>query len=185
MLADSPSRGDPVSYVPWWLNELREFRSLFLVAWSDDVYRKTVLRKYARDFDAAYLECVSHRTGKQFLQWLASGFGLLAGRRTLADLYDTLQDELLSRNHLVILDEAHLLTLKALDMVRDLQHAVADLSRHGRDDRRSTSTFVLSSGSQELVNKLDRVPDFWAYCHFRYYRGVPLSKKERHQLDQE
>ena len=184
MLAESPSRDDPVAYVPWWLNELRECRSLFLVAWSDDAYRKTVLRAYARDFDATFLECISHRTGKQFLQWLASGCGLFAGRHTLADLYSALEDELLSRNYLVILDEAHLLSLNALGMIRALHHSIDDHCQYGHDGRSSTSTFVLSSGNQELVNRLDRVQDFWAYCCCRYHFGVPFSKKEQQQLDE-
>ena|GEM_PF-2921598 len=176
---DPPSRDDPVAFIPWWL-ELREEDSyLLLIAWSDDPYRKTTLQSYARKVGGRLLACQPHKTPRQFLQWLASESGLLPGPRTFADLYTALEQHFLAADHLLILDDAHELSVSDLDIVRDLHHSIDDRRRYDRDSGSSTTTFVLSSGSHELVKKLDRVPDFWAYCWEWCHVDVPFSKKQQ------
>ena len=178
MCAVQPNNQDPVAYVPWWLDLLRGQPSLLVIAWSDGVYRKTTLRSYAQRAGGTFLECGPHRTRKQFLQWLASECGLFPGRRMSSELYEALLDLFLSRDYLVILDDADQLSVGALGAIRDLHHTIDDHCCHGRDGRTSASTFVLCSGNQELARKLDRIPDFWTYCCWWHY-DVPPSKKQR------
>jgi len=93
-------------------------------------------------------------------------------------LYAALEQHFLAADHLLILDDAHELSVSDLDIVRDLHHSIDDRRRYDRDSG-GVTTFVLSSGSHELVKKLDRVPDFWAYCCQWYHVDVPFSKKQQ------
>ena len=124
------------------------------------------------------LECQPHLPQKRFLQWLSSEMGLFPGRRTLPDLHEALRLRCLSADQLLILDDAHELSVGCLRLILDLHHHMDDDRQHGCDGVGTNSTFVLSSGREELVRKLDQVPDFWSYCLWRHY-GVPLGRKQR------
>ena len=176
---DPPSEQDPIAYLPWWLEFWEGTSRLLVLAWSDDRYRKTVLHAYARKAGGRVLTCRPHKSMKQFLQWLSSECGVFPGPRTSADLYGALSRLFLSANHLLILDDAHELSVSALGIVRDLHHHLDDDRQFRRKGVGTTTTFVLSSGSHELVKKLDKVRDFWAYCRGWRHYDVPLSKKQR------
>lgn len=179
MLPDEPNQNDPVEYVPWWIDFFKESPSLIVVSWADNVYRKAVLRKHAQNRGGTFCECRPSKSPKQFYQWLASECGLFSGRRTSAEIYDMLMDWFLAGHRYLVLDEAQLLSVRQLDVVREFHHRIYDTCHSPRDTRFSSTSFVLSSGTVELADKLDKVTDFWAYCTSWRHDGVQLSKMQR------
>lgn len=177
MSIDLSPPSDPPAEVSDWIEFMREIdQQLLVIAWSDGVFRKTKLRSCASKPESTFAECEQFRSKKQFMQWLASQYGLLSGRRTFPELYGALFDLLLHRDHVLILDEAHRLSTGMLDALRNLHHHMEDECR--RNNQFARTTIVLSSGSQDLIDKLDSIDDFWVYCRWKHY-DIPWSQKQR------
>lgn len=161
------NHNNPFLFVPWWLDIQAEVSTLMVLAWSDEVARKTTLKAFARRHDAMFLTVPECRSNKQFLSFVAHGCRLAIPSATIDRLFEALQSWILSNNVVLVLDEAERLTPSNLRIVRDLY-------------KRTEHALVLSTGTAALAKRIDRVDRrcrFWQLTAW-WHVDVPHSKTQ-------
>lgn len=152
-----------------------------LVTVVNDEQRSTILRTIARRLSAPYIVCGPTRSLRQFLHLLAAGLRL-AVPRTTADLWDAVGIRLQAEPRLVILDNAECLPRGALRAVLDL-HKSDEHVRLPKGGRASKVAFVLASGSQELLRRVEACGgSFTTHCFF-YAPDCEPTKRMRERRE--
>ena len=172
MRSEWPHESQPLTFIPWWLDQIVQLRTMIVIAWPDAVARKTSLRTFARRHCAVYLTCRRFTSLKDFLRFIMLGCRIVRPKATTYELFDELQDWLVRHEMLLMLDEAEQLTPRTL-------HAVRSLHVH------TNQSIVLSTGTAELARKIDSVDcdgTFWSRT-VSWHHDVPLSKKQQRRRD--
>lgn len=170
---DTPDSGDPVAYLPWWLNLLRVSGAIIVVVLPDDGQRTLILRREARRMEAPFLTCRRTRGPGQFFEFLSDELGIPLGRTPAFQRTETVARRLPRYVHF---EQAELLTPTALGILLALKKTNENSSRD--------VSLVLSSGSRRLlqnIERADRYGTFLRHCCF-YTPGVeppPILEERR------
>jgi hypothetical protein len=149
-MPDHPDPGDPVSYVPWACESVRELGRILVIV-LDEPPRGLLLRRIAQQLYAPYITCKPTRSPRQFLAFLAGEIGAPV-RRTSHELWGEVRVRLRREPWLVFLDDAEHLNRTALRIVLSFHKEGESAQRH--------VAFVLASGKRRLLEHIDAV-DAW------------------------
>ncbi len=173
-----PDPGDPVAYLPWWLDMIRGTGMIIVVVLPDDGQSTLILRREARRMESPFLTCRRTRGPGQFFAFLANELEIPLGRTPAFQRTETIARRL---PRFVYLEQADLLTPTALGILLGLKKTNEHSNRE--------VSFVLSSGSRRLlqnIERADRYGTFLSHCCF-YTPGVeptPNLEERRRSAEQ-